>query len=1214
MDAPAADKVSDGVSRAAQSTGMPSVFISDPQQPEKEPVEVRPDPVSGEFEAKGFIPGEALLASVGIGDLPPIPIPGIPIPPDDPEYEPPVTPIPVVSDGVNLKVSIRPVDESVDTTLLYANGLSMEFLLEVENIGNEDCTAATYEIDYDDTYLAVNDPAKNNRLGTLTPKEQGGTTYKKTIPLTITPKPLSGNLALVDAEIGVKINDTIVKKTWNDSVSIRYNRAKIPFRFRSEYPVQGIIKVPGGKTHHFRTSGSSYGDYTYNIELPWSTEEYFIIFSGATAETEAAYSLGINTAPSGDFITFNEPGIYEPNDGEEDAVLIENSDSIMAYLHGGSRTDIDYYRINMGNEVPVIKLVPLESYAFLENGGNGDGTINPGESAYLDLLVKNETNQSRSVTVSLSAEGANAGYVTIEKGSASTPAIRPNYYASLTGSADSPTGNAGLFVTDRISQALEVSVSPECPADISIPFVLSFTDSLGISWTETVSLAVLEPDRSVAIAVPAAGNCVLTGRTGNGDSQVQPGESFYYDITVKNSGDRSVPGLHGALGSTASGGNVTIVTALADLGTLSPGASRTARYEFTVNENCPPGTEIAFTLTLTSQNGRTWWDSPSSVTVKARGKVAFDADGGEPAAQIRTAGLDGTIGSSNMPVEPARSGYAFGGWYTEQNGGGDEFTASTPVRADITVYAKWTILYTVIFDADGGNPEMQTRAVLSGGTVGSSNIPAEPARNGHVFGGWYTERNGGGSQFTASATVSANTTVYAKWIIVHTVSFDADGGSPASQTRTVVNGSTLDSSNMPTEPSRSNYAFGGWYTSSGGNGNEFTASTSISADITVYAKWTIPSNLSLNEALTWLSTYAVEGGVYTITIKNDETIPPRALSYGNKNVSFTLVGGASERTISLSAKGSLFTVGSGVTLTLGSNVTLQGQSSNTASLVTVDSGGTLVMNTGSKINGNSGGDYYGGGVYVSGTFMMNGGEISGNYASRGFGGGVYVSDGAFTMNGGEISGNTVVSSYSYSSSSYGGGVYVSGGTFTMNGGEISGNTASCNIIGSSSFASYGGGVCVDGTFTMNGGGIISNIVYSYSSRDSSRSYGGGVYVSGTFIMKGGEISGNTYSGYSNYSNGGGAFVSGTFTMSGGEIRGNTAYSSGGGVYVDGTFTKQSGGIIYGSDATSAAFRNTAGSGDAVVVADPNYPRIRDTTAGIGVTLDSSKEGSTGGWE
>jgi parallel beta-helix repeat protein/predicted outer membrane repeat protein len=156
-----------------------------------------------------------------------------------------------------------------------------------------------------------------------------------------------------------------------------------------------------------------------------------------------------------------------------------------------------------------------------------------------------------------------------------------------------------------------------------------------------------------------------------------------------------------------------------------------------------------------------------------------------------------------------------------------------------------------------------------------------------------------------------------------------------------------------------------------------------------------------------------------------------------------------------------------------------------------------------------------------------------------------------------------------------------------------------------------------GTFTMSGGEISGNTA-SY--------YGGGVYVSGTFTMSGGEISGNTASSTS----GGGVYVYGTFTMSGGEISGNTASGSGGyggGVCVSssGTFKKQpaigssTSGIIYGyteGDAKSNKVVNSSGviqtgMGHAVYVSSTQK---RETTAGPTVSLDSTVDGSAGGWE
>ena len=112
--------------------------------------------------------------------------------------------------------------------------------------------------------------------------------------------------------------------------------------------------------------------------------------------------------------------------------------------------------------------------------------------------------------------------------------------------------------------------------------------------------------------------------------------------------------------------------------------------------------------------------------------------------------------------------------------------------------------YTVTFDADGGSPVTQTRTVTEGGSVGPANMPSEPDKNGYIFGGWHTAADGGGSEFTASTTVTGNITVYAKWTAVqYTVTFDAAGGSPATQTGTAANGGSVGAANMPPEPEKS---------------------------------------------------------------------------------------------------------------------------------------------------------------------------------------------------------------------------------------------------------------------------------------------------------------------------------------------------------------------------------------------------------------------------
>ena len=393
---------------------------------------------------------------------------------------------------------------------------------------------------------------------------------------------------------------------------------------------------------------------------------------------------------------------------------------------------------------------------------------------------------------------------------------------------------------------------------------------------------------------------------------------------------------------------------------------------------------------------------------------------------------------------------------------------------------------------------------------------------------------------------------------------------------------------------------------------------------------TVPGS-NLTEKLTWLDENAESEGNYLIELDADESSAPVTLRYGDRtDITITLKGVDENRTISLSSNGSLFTVGSGVTLVLEDNITLKGRDGNNSGLLIVS--GTLVMNTGSTITGNS----HLGGVDLFGTFIMNGGSISNNIGEVARGVTIEYNNSLFTMNGGIISGNP------YGGVSVNGTFTMNGGlitgnrcgvsvsadrTFTMNGGSISGNTSNGpgsgvhtwgiftmnggTISGNAAGAGMGGGgVCMDGpgqgTFTMTGGTISGNTSVA----------GGGVSVNGTFNMSGGTISGNTAGEY-----GGGitASANSTFTMSGGTITGNTA-KYGGGIDNNGTFTK-TGGIITGSDSENGNIATQSNSGNAVFAGIWNGSsfsnlKLKETTSGPrdNLSYDGSTGAFTGSWD
>jgi uncharacterized repeat protein (TIGR02543 family) len=171
---------------------------------------------------------------------------------------------------------------------------------------------------------------------------------------------------------------------------------------------------------------------------------------------------------------------------------------------------------------------------------------------------------------------------------------------------------------------------------------------------------------------------------------------------------------------------------------------------------------------------------------------------------------------------------------------------------------------TVTFNLDGGNISGDTSSVqiqVKKGTTIDNLL--NPQKENNTFGGWFTGPNGSGNEFKTTTVVTSNMTVFAKWKYSgndgRTVTFDMDGGNidgnTASITVTVKSGGTI--ANLPT-PQKANNTFGGWFTVKNGSGNAFTASTQVTSNITVYAKWT-PSGNSGNDpfAGTWETTSPV---------------------------------------------------------------------------------------------------------------------------------------------------------------------------------------------------------------------------------------------------------------------------------------------------------------------------------------------------------------------
>lgn len=239
-------------------------------------------------------------------------------------------------------------------------------------------------------------------------------------------------------------------------------------------------------------------------------------------------------------------------------------------------------------------------------------------------------------------------------------------------------------------------------------------------------------------------------------------------------------------------------------------------------------------------------------------------------------------GATTLPI-PKKTGYIFGGWYTDEKCEGTSYTeiSATDITSDTTLYAKWTpITYTVHFDRNDASID-SSKGALTGnysdvvltydgdytledvttleGNTSVTEVFTYTGADGTVVGkfiGWSYSESGaqvyGNNQkikniLNKNGEVPENgetITLYAKWIVgKYAVNFDANGGSG---TTCGIEAELGVGAKLPkSDFLRTGYTFASWgSTTTGGTVYEEEATTSAAlstetgASVTLYAQWT----------------------------------------------------------------------------------------------------------------------------------------------------------------------------------------------------------------------------------------------------------------------------------------------------------------------------------------------------------------------------------------
>ena len=303
---------------------------------------------------------------------------------------------------------------------------------------------------------------------------------------------------------------------------------------------------------------------------------------------------------------------------------------------------------------------------------------------------------------------------------------------------------------------------------------------------------------------------------------------------------------------SGSGGSSSIT---ATYGSAMPSATMPTRTGYTFG-GYYTGTNGGGTQYYTSAGASARsWNVASDTTLYAKwtaktSALTFNVNGG---SGTMTTGKVATYDAA-MPTGitlPTRTGYTFTGFYDAASGGTKYYNADgTSARtwnknktSGTTLYAQWTVnQYNLTLKLGSHVTKIYHKI---NGAANWTAITAETTLSVNYGSTWYAyaETSAGytayysdsDNPYSRTKGASAESTTFAATANTYTVTFNANGGTTPTASKSVTYDSTYGT--LPS-PTRTGYSFAGWYTAASG-GTQVMASTTvaITANQTLYAHW-----------------------------------------------------------------------------------------------------------------------------------------------------------------------------------------------------------------------------------------------------------------------------------------------------------------------------------------------------------------------------------------
>jgi len=216
-----------------------------------------------------------------------------------------------------------------------------------------------------------------------------------------------------------------------------------------------------------------------------------------------------------------------------------------------------------------------------------------------------------------------------------------------------------------------------------------------------------------------------------------------------------------------------------------------------------------------------------------------------------------------------RLGYTFNGWNTQADGLGFAFAMSFVMNpaANLTLYASWYApSYTITYIGNGNTSGTAPSPTIATGWTNIANNTGGLALTGSTFEGWNTLANGSGYTYIGGTQYTANTsiTLYARWIVNHTITYIGNGNTGGSVPPPTVADSSVNVATNTGGLVKAGYTLYDWNTHADASGASYGLGVlwwNFTANATLYAIWTANTY-----TITYLGNFPTGGSVPSPTV------------------------------------------------------------------------------------------------------------------------------------------------------------------------------------------------------------------------------------------------------------------------------------------------------------------------------------------------------------